>query len=314
MPEVLLQEEFRLDLESVAKEASQSIRVISGYVKAAAVDWLADCASEKELDIQIVAGWDLSDLVSGASDLSAAEKALALGWRFGILPGLHAKVYWVDGETVLIGSANLTPRGLQLAAVGNLEVGVRIQPKLVDQQKLQRIINQAVWLDEMLISDIRKTITAVEFEECGETLDWPSSIRSLLNEKQQILLVDDCLMCPPEALMLAGNATVDEDMAAHDRALLGGISSNGSREEFLQAFRLTRLYRWLVKSLQGAENKSSRFGELTAWLHDALLDDPKPYRRDVKSLLANLIAWVEYLDDPMIEVRQHRRTKSLHLR
>ena len=80
--------------------------------------------------MQVVAGWSPGDLVSGASDIEAAELAISHGWRFGMLPGLHAKVYWIDEGTVLVGSANLTPRGLQLSGVGNLEVGVRLEPGL----------------------------------------------------------------------------------------------------------------------------------------------------------------------------------------
>ena len=37
------------------------------------------------------------------------------------------------------------------------------------------------------------------------------------------------------------------------------------------------------------------FGQLTAELHDALVEDPKPYRKDVKTLLANLLAWAQGL-------------------
>lgn len=38
------------------------------------------------------------------------------------------------------------------------------------------------------------------------------------------------------------------------------------------------------------------FGEITANLHNALLNDPRPYRKDVKQLLANLLNWIAALD------------------
>ena len=31
-------------------------------------------------------------------------------------------------------------------------------------------------------------------------------------------------------------------------------------------------------------------------LHNALVEDPKPYRREVKELLSNLLSWVEELE------------------
>ena len=37
------------------------------------------------------------------------------------------------------------------------------------------------------------------------------------------------------------------------------------------------------------------FGELSQNLHNALISDPKPYRRDVKQMLANLLSLIEKL-------------------
>lgn len=37
------------------------------------------------------------------------------------------------------------------------------------------------------------------------------------------------------------------------------------------------------------------FSQLTAELHDALVEDPKPYRKDVKAHIANLLAWAQAL-------------------
>lgn len=45
-----------------------------------------------------------------------------------------------------------------------------------------------------------------------------------------------------------------------------------------------------------------RFGEITAALHDALADDPKPYRSNVKALLANLILYIKIYCTDEIEV------------
>ena len=38
------------------------------------------------------------------------------------------------------------------------------------------------------------------------------------------------------------------------------------------------------------------FGELSSILHNTIVSDPKPYRKDVKLLLANLLSIVEELD------------------
>ena len=176
------------------------------------------------------------------------------------------------------------------------------------------MIDQAIWLDEKLLSDIRDVLANVEKSGDEVAIYWPYSIQQLISNQKRFLLVDDCFMCTPSSFFGEPSSNSDENMLAHDSFLLGECTSRDSAQALLAAFQVSPMYQWLFQSLQQAETRSSRFGELTAWLHDALLDDPKPYRRDVKTLLATLIDWVEYFDDASIEVRQHRRTKSLHLR
>lgn len=45
------------------------------------------------------------------------------------------------------------------------------------------------------------------------------------------------------------------------------------------------------------------FGELSQNLHNALISDPKPYRRDAKQMLANLLSLIEELgmDETVID-------------
>lgn len=43
-------------------------------------------------------------------------------------------------------------------------------------------------------------------------------------------------------------------------------------------------------------DKTSYFGGVTAALHNTLVNDPKPYRKEVKDLLANTLGWIKALD------------------
>ena len=101
-----INDEFRSELSSAASKATRSITVLAGFVRSEAIDWLSRSVAGRPIDVSIGAGWTIDDLASGASDLDAYRRARELGWRFGILPGLHAKIYWIDGHDVLVGSAN----------------------------------------------------------------------------------------------------------------------------------------------------------------------------------------------------------------
>ena len=48
-------------------------------------------------------------------------------------------------------------------------------------------------------------------------------------------------------------------------------------------------------------------------LHNTLVNDPKPYRKDVKELLANLLDWIKKLhfDEIVIEQPNHSQLVTL---
>ena len=86
-------------------------------------------------------------------------------------------------------------------------------------------------------------------------------------------------------------------------------------EDFDHANKLlkrTKAYIWLEKQLKDSKDYV-RFGELTGLLHDALVEDPAPYRKTVKELLANLITFIEISQCSSIEVFQPNRSQLLRL-
>ena len=84
----------------------------------------------------------------------------------------------------------------------------------------------------------------------------------------------------------------EAEAARHDLALLGfGSADRPSADEIRDRFLESRAWRWLEARLLGAPGREMYFGELSARLHDLLLDDPRPYRKEVKNLVSNLLDW-----------------------
>jgi PUA domain (predicted RNA-binding domain) len=76
---------------------------------------------------------------------------------------------------------------------------------------------------------------------------------------------------------------------------------NGNIDAFKAAFRWSNAYLWLLSTLE--ENGGCLyFGALTEKLHNALVTDPKPYRKDVKILLSNLLSIVETVNMEEIKI------------
>jgi len=79
------------------------------------------------------------------------------------------------------------------------------------------------------------------------------------------------------------------------------------------AFKDTVFYRWLIKRLTDTPSHEVYFGELSAALHDALADDPKPYRQTVKGLLSNLLGWITVLEIAEVRIDAPRYSQRVSL-
>ena len=58
------------------------------------------------------------------------------------------------------------------------------------------------------------------------------------------------------------------------------------------------------------EEKSLSFGAISSRLHNAILDDPIPYRKEVKVLVANLYSWFELMPETF-EVSRPRHSQVI---
>lgn len=109
------------------------------YVKADALRRILALLSW-DATITCITRWLPHDILMGASDLQCRELIIAQGGQFRLHPRLHAKYYRCD-EQVLIGSANLTVQGLNLAGLGNQEILCTPAPDF-DSTAFERIVLQ----------------------------------------------------------------------------------------------------------------------------------------------------------------------------
>ena len=70
------------------------------------------------------------------------------------------------------------------------------------------------------------------------------------------------------------------------------LISNGTEDIKKSHFIDSKVFKWLKSTI----DKEMYFAELTQLLHTAIIDDPKPYRKEVKELLNNLLNWIISLD------------------
>ena len=111
---------FPRDVSHRMCSGATDVVIAAPYIKAAALDRFLNQLSPSP-SLVCVTRWTPRDLAVGASDLECRALVTDLGGEFRLHPTLHAK-YYRCGQERLVGSANLTMRGMGYAAVGNLEI------------------------------------------------------------------------------------------------------------------------------------------------------------------------------------------------
>ena len=290
---------LREELESVLPNTKQKAIFISAYITQSGVDWFCKYTPKKP-DRWIICRLLPSDILSGSTHLSALKTALSLGVKVSCLHSLHAKIYAIDDEIIYVGSANLTNNGLKIYGTGNLEASHKINASQSSLSFIENICTSSTELDEEILNNMQ---SCVDLKESKIFFDkWPEGV---LKEEEGIWVRDFFW-----ALPRASESSIEQ---IHDFELLG-IESLDSTEDIMKEQVLkARCVRWLFGKLEVEPENELYFGTLTKIMHDELKDDPAPYRKDVKSLLQNLLAYGElYLRD-IIEITTPRYSQKIKL-
>ena len=305
-------EEFQELVAEFSKEASVSVTIFSAFIKLNAMQWLSDHIHE-DTRVKIIARWRPEDLAFKASDLGVYVFCKSNGWEFGIDSSLHSKAFIFDSSRVLLGSANLTDRGLSLSRNGNLEMGAVVEPTIADMDRLKTLESRVFWINDDVFNDIHNEIANLEHER-PKSPSWSSELKKRLSPTIDFLWVNELFHTEPNSLLWPD---FDNEEHLHDAELLGlGIESFQDQMKIKNAFLGSRMYLWFKSQLRkdDAVLDYASFGWLTEKLHNALLDDPPPFRSGVKQYVADFVEWLKAFALEEVEITQHERTISFDLK
>lgn len=298
------------DFSSRLSESIEGCRVVlllsSAFIKLDALKTISENISSG-VDVSVVCRWKKQDVLVGASDLEVYKYCRDSGWKFGIDKNFHGKLYIVDEAEIFLGSANLTGSGLGFTSAPNYEFGTVFPAAVADMKKIGSFLESEVtWLNDELYdamcADVNKS---KNMKEPFSNSSWSDEVESLISTPVHYLWVNDLpFVTPAELLRLDLNC----ESARHDFEMLSLDVDRLSREELISQFRGSRVYSWLINQLSG--DVELRFGTLTRALHNALLDDPSPYRKDVKEFLANIFEWIQFMPEEFVATK-HNITTSI---
>jgi hypothetical protein len=273
---------FRKELADALSSAEQEVIVLSAFIKLDALKWLVE--TSKTSNLKIVARWQLSDLVAGASDLECYQLCDEANIPFGISQNLHGKVYIVDSK-IFIGSANLTSKGMSLSHYENDEFGTGFEYGHTEKTKVRDYLGTVNWLDRNTVELMADFLASFESNTDAHASEWPQDIFEKLDPQPIGVWFHDLPMCSPKQLL---EQTATATAIEHDLDCFR--SPNGAEEdELLKGFMSSQICFWLETQLQ--EFGELSFGKVTSLFHDQILDDPMPYRQYIKEGIANLFEW-----------------------
>ena len=306
-------ETFRNLLGNALEKSQKSVIILSAYVKSVGVNWLKDKIINKNVKCTIVTRWNNGDLVQGSSDLECYYLAKENGWVFKVLQNLHAKVMLVDDDILFIGSPNLTGKGMSLVPVSNEELGIKVKPLEQDLKIINQLVDEAANINDNIIKELEEWQKSLPKIEKPKIPSFPSSIEETFKEKFDKLWVNNFPWC--EANYLLKNLDKKEDNIVHDLELFGllGDKNLNLEKDLKESFLQSKIFNWLIKRLQNEENKEIYFGRLSSIIHDCLVDDPKPYRQDVKLLQANLYSYIKYFQPTKVKYDQPNVSERIRL-
>lgn len=292
-------------LNAVKKElqnATQSVQIITAYCKDASFLYLDNCINAIVKEKKLLVRFRLDDILKGSTDFSIIESGFNNGWKIYIRFDLHAKTYIVDNKRGLVGSANTTNSGLNIGNHGNLEMATMVDIEPEDIEKVNRLFKDAIFVNEAILNNLKKQLVDIKKssnDSNKETSCWNTSITSLFKPHIETLFSYEL---PDDFSLLEGKYYSFID-----------VTFDGNVQTFKEAFRWSKAFMWLISTLK--ENEGCLyFGALAEKLHNVLVSDPKPYRRNVKLMLSNLLALAESLQMEEIEIDKPNYSQRVRLK
>ena len=277
--------------------AEESVQILTAYGKTKAVAAIIDKVKPSIENKSIMLRFRLDDLVKGSTDFDVIDFCKSNGWTVYVRFDLHAKTYIVDNKRGIIGSANATNFGLALTKTPNYEMAALVDIEKEDINKIDNMFNDALLVDDDLWLDFNDEYSKFKSQETnGVSCQWSKRITNLFKPHISTLFSYEF---PEKDHYSSGEFVQFLDMVySEDKEVLRG------------SLRWSPSYLWLMDQLT-EKNGEIFFGELSARLHSALVTDPKPYRKDVKQLLSNLLQMIIAIDMPEIGVDRPNHSQRI---
>lgn len=279
---ILMSNEIKNKISEEVGRCKESLHVITAFCKIDGMKFIDGSILQKVDDKKLLVRFRLDDLLAGASDIDIYNFCKNNGWKMYVRFDLHAKTYLFDKKRCVIGSANLTNKGLDLTENSNYEIASVNDLEDEDLIKIHSLFESAVLMTDKIFEKMSLQFDTV-IKGQGDCYKWSDEIMELFSPDFSVLFTYDFPNCRNY-----------NDLYEQKIDFLN-LESDWTLQNIKEALKLSKSYLWL-KTLVSDNGGEMYFGEITAHLHSVLVNDPKPYRKEVKELLGNLLEWIVILE------------------
>ena len=143
-------------LLDIVRSAKDALVIVAPYIKVATLQKIVDKTLNDCTSLTCLTRWRPEDIATGVCDLEILDVIEKFsGGKLLIHPNLHAKYYRGDGRC-LVGSANLTHRGLGWAAPANIELLIKPPYNFDGLKWEERLLEAAIPATQQLKEAIKR--------------------------------------------------------------------------------------------------------------------------------------------------------------
>ena len=298
---LLFSEDIKNQLVRELTNTSSSLCIVSAYCKLDAIQLVEESLRNDIPNKRLMVRFRLDDIVNGSSDLYVYEYCKQNGWQVFFRLDLHAKTYVFDKIRGIIGSANLTSSGISLSRNANYEIAQLSSISNDDMGRIESLFDNAVMITDDLYAQMQQYVKQSVSVGEPSSHQWGSEITNLFLSEIKVLFVHEFPNC-------SSLSNLREDSLD-----FLGLESGWDVDNIRKAFIKSNVYMWLKQMLQKMPRQEIYYGALSAALHTIIINDPKPYRKEVKELQTNLLNWIEELSIGEIIIDRPNHSQRIHL-
>lgn len=289
-----------------AKETAQRLEkmVSNSSVATVLTAFIAEKAVEKLLrpnirELKLVVRGRASDFVNGSADIKALKLVLDAGHKVFVNFDLHAKVYHI-GDEILVGSSNLTSRGLLLGDAGNIELNTWGSPSDKTLQIINEVVSNATEINLDTLDAMDTFLQSKKPDKLSPKIRWPEG---LIKERWVNRLSLDDL--PEYKFSESFEEPTFWGKIARDKR-------DGKHDHAMYQLQHNRVYRWLYSLAHRKGARGAPFG----FIREKIEVRESPFkwpREQVNTRMNNLYSFINVIDDEM-ETARPKHTEILWIK